>query len=74
MKRKICFITGSRAEYGLLRSLILRSSKSKNINTQIIVTGSHLSKDFGLTLIEIELEAIMCFFYLIKYRIKKPGF
>lgn len=58
MKRKICFITGSRAEYGLLRSLILRSSESKNINTQIIVTGSHLSKRHGMTINEIKEDKI----------------
>ena len=58
MKRKICFVTGSRAEYGLLRSLILRSSESKNINTQIIVTGSHLSKRHGMTINEIKEDKV----------------
>jgi GDP/UDP-N,N'-diacetylbacillosamine 2-epimerase (hydrolysing) len=48
-KRKICVITGSRAEYGLLYQLIKKLKKSKKITTQIIVTGSHLSKDHGET-------------------------
>ena len=52
--RKICVITGTRAEYGLLFWLIKKISNTKGLELQIIVTGSHLSKDFGLTLIEIE--------------------
>ena len=48
-KRKICVITGSRAEYGLLYQLLKKLKKSKKITTQIIVTGSHLSKDHGET-------------------------
>ena len=58
MKRKICFITGSRAEYGLLRKLIIMSQEDKLVNTQIIVTGSHLSKKHGYTLKEIEKDDI----------------
>ena len=54
MKRKICFITGTRAEYGLLRQLMLSSSKDKSLITQIVVTGSHLSRAHGLTYKEIE--------------------
>ncbi len=58
MKRKICFITGSRAEYGLLRSLILKSFASKNAITQLIVTGSHLSKKHGMTIDEIKSDQL----------------
>lgn len=58
MKRKICFITGSRAEYGLLRKLIIMSQEDKLVNTQIIVTGSHLSKKHGYTFKEIEKDDI----------------
>jgi GDP/UDP-N,N'-diacetylbacillosamine 2-epimerase (hydrolysing) len=58
MRRKICFITGSRAEYGLLRHLILESSSSKVITTQIIVTGSHLSKRHGMTINEIKEDKV----------------
>jgi GDP/UDP-N,N'-diacetylbacillosamine 2-epimerase (hydrolysing) len=59
MKRKICFITGTRAEYGLLRQLILSSSKDKSLISQIIVTGSHLSRDHGLTYKEIEADGLV---------------
>jgi len=54
MKRKICFITGSRAEYGLLRPVIEMTKKRENLLVQVIATGSHLSADFGNTFTEIE--------------------
>jgi len=53
MKRKICFVTSSRADYGLLYNLIRKSNSQKNIHTQIVVTGMHLLKKFGLTYKEI---------------------
>ena len=58
MKRNICFITGSRAEYGLLRKLIIMSQQDKLVNMQMIVTGSHLSKQHGYTYKEIEKDHI----------------
>ena len=51
--KKFCVVTGSRAEYGLLKNLILRIKKDKDIKLQIIVTGSHLSKFYGDTYKEI---------------------
>ena len=54
MKRKICIITGSRAEYGLLYWLIREVNIDKNLELQLIVTGMHLSAEFGLTYKEIE--------------------
>tara|TARA_B100000029_G_scaffold465246_1_gene499793 strand:- start:706 stop:1866 length:1161 start_codon:yes stop_codon:yes gene_type:complete len=50
---KICLITGSRAEYGLLKRLMFGLKKNKKFKLNIIVTGSHLSKKFGLTYKEI---------------------
>ena len=47
--KKICIVTGSRAEYGLLKSLILGLKKEKSFKLYTIVTGSHLSKFFGNT-------------------------
>ena len=52
-KRNICIITGSRAEYGLLSKLMRLIEKSREINLQLIVTGMHLSTEFGLTYKEI---------------------
>jgi GDP/UDP-N,N'-diacetylbacillosamine 2-epimerase (hydrolysing) len=51
---KICFISGSRADYGLLSNLMKFFKNDKKYNLQIIVTGSHLSKMHGLTYNEIE--------------------
>ena len=51
---KICFISGSRADYGLLSNLMKFFKNDKKYNLQIIVTGSHLSKMHGLTYSEIE--------------------
>ena len=53
-KRKICVVTGTRAEYGLLRWLMDEINKSTKLDLQIIATGMHLSPEFGLTYKEIE--------------------
>jgi len=52
-KKNICVITGSRAEYGLLRNLCIAIKKDSKLNLQIIVTGAHLSEEHGLTIKEI---------------------
>lgn len=49
-KKRILIITGTRAEYGLLKPLILAMRKSKKIKPQILVTGMHTLKSFGNTL------------------------
>ena len=54
MKRKICVVTGSRAEYGLLFWLMKEIEFEKDFELQIIATGMHLSPEFGLTYKEIE--------------------
>lgn len=51
--RKICILTGSRAEYGLLFWLIKDISLSQNCELQLVVTGTHLSPEFGMTVEEI---------------------
>src|SRR3989338_3277659 len=48
-KRKICVITGSRADYGFLRGLMKKIQEDLELDLQVIVTGSHLSEAFGLT-------------------------
>ena len=54
MNRKICVVTGSRADYGLLR-LVMKGIKAEpSLTLQIIATGMHLSPTFGLTYKEIE--------------------
>ena len=56
MKRKICVVTGTRAEYGLLYWLMKEIEADEDLELQLIVTGMHLSPEFGLTYKEIEKE------------------
>ncbi|MDR3594100.1 UDP-N-acetylglucosamine 2-epimerase [Clostridium sp.] len=51
--KKVCMITGTRAEYGLLKLLIRRVSDDIDLKLQLLVTGMHLSPEFGLTYNEI---------------------
>ncbi|HHB95311.1 MAG TPA: UDP-N-acetylglucosamine 2-epimerase (hydrolyzing) [Campylobacterales bacterium] len=53
-KRKLCVVTGTRAEYGLLYWLMKEIQADSELELQIIVTGMHLSPEFGLTYKEIE--------------------
>ena len=54
MKRKICFFTGTRAEYGIMSRLMRMVADSQEFEIQIIATNMHLSPEFGLTYKEIE--------------------
>ena len=53
-RRKICIITGTRADYGLLRWVMQGIKDDQYLTLQIIATGMHLSPEFGLTYREIE--------------------
>ncbi|NBJ97520.1 UDP-N-acetylglucosamine 2-epimerase (hydrolyzing) [bacterium 1xD8-48] len=52
--KKVCVITGTRAEYGLLKPLITKITNNIEMQLQLVVTGMHLSPEFGLTYKEIE--------------------
>jgi len=54
--KKICVVTGTRAEYGLLYWLLKEIEADKELQLQVIVTGMHLSPEFGLTYQTIEKE------------------
>ena len=54
MTRKIAIVTGSRAEYGLLFWLIKEVQDDPDLQLQLLVTGMHLSAEFGMTYQEIE--------------------
>ena len=51
--KKICVITGTRADYGLLQPLMYKINQDCDLQLQIIATGMHLSPEFGLTYKEI---------------------
>lgn len=54
MTRRICVVTGSRAEYGLLYWILHDLRDRTDVELQLVVTGMHLSPEFGLTVREIE--------------------
>lgn len=55
-RRKICVVTGTRAEYGLLYWLMKEIQNDEALTLQIIATGAHLSPEFGLTYKTIETD------------------
>lgn len=54
MKRKLCVVTATRAEYGLLNPLLKTLEREPNFQLQLVASGAHLSPEFGLTYREIE--------------------
>lgn len=54
MSKKVCIVTGTRAEYGILKPLMKRLKAEENLELQIVATGMHLSPEFGLTYKNIE--------------------
>ena len=59
MKRKICFFTGTRAEYGIMSRLMRMVKDSQTCELQIVATNMHLSPEFGLTYKEIEADGFV---------------
>ena len=53
MIQKICFITGSRADYGLIANLMKLIKSDRNLELQLIATGTHFSNIHGNTYSEI---------------------
>lgn len=58
MKKKIMFISGTRADFGKLKSLILRLQKNKNFKIFVFVTGMHLLQEYGMTWLELKYAKI----------------
>jgi len=58
-KRKICVVTGTRAEYGLLYWLMKEIQSDPDLTLQIVVTGMHLTPEFGLTYRQIEEDGFL---------------
>ncbi len=64
-KKKICIISSSRAEYGILKDLIIKLKYAKKFKTKVLVTGSHLIPKYGSTIENIKKDKIQ-----IDYKIK----
>jgi len=58
-KVRVCVVTATRAEYGLLRPIIQMMEYDTDIDSSIVVTGMHLSPEFGLTYKEIENDGVL---------------
>lgn len=54
--KNICIVTGTRAEYGLLKPVIEKVTSDMELNLQLVVTGMHLSSEFGNTIKDIEVD------------------
>lgn len=54
--RKICYVTGTRADFGLMRSTLRLLHSASNIDLSIVVTAMHLSHQYGYTFSEIQAE------------------
>jgi GDP/UDP-N,N'-diacetylbacillosamine 2-epimerase (hydrolysing) len=59
MELKVCVVTGSRSEYGLLQPLMRQFQEIPEIKLQLIVTGAHLSETFGETYHAIEADGFL---------------
>jgi GDP/UDP-N,N'-diacetylbacillosamine 2-epimerase (hydrolysing) len=53
-RRKVCYITGTRADFGLMQSTLQRIQQSNGLELSIIVTGMHLLRQYGSTVSQIE--------------------
>ena len=53
MSRKICYVTGTRADFGLMQSTLQAIHQSDDLELSIIVTGMHLAEQYGNTVDEI---------------------
>ena len=54
LTRKVVYITGTRADYGLMQSVLKNIDNDPNLDLEIVVTGMHLMEEFGYTLDEIK--------------------
>lgn len=62
---KVCVATGTRAEYGLLKNLMDQIKGEPGFSLQLLVTGAHLSPEFGLTYKQIEQDG-----HVIDYKVE----
>ena len=58
INKKISILTATRAEYGLLKPVILKLMAKPGFDVRVVATGMHLSPEFGLTYKDIESDGI----------------
>lgn len=64
MVKKICIITTTRAEYGLLSRIINLIKNSSKLELYLIIGGTHLSEKYGNTITDIDLKNIENYFFI----------
>ncbi len=57
--KRVAIVTGTRAEYGLLKPLIFAVQEDAGFELKLLVTGMHLMPEFGSTYKEIESDGLM---------------
>jgi len=67
MKRKILYISGTRADYGLMRQVLYSIHHHPDLSLDIIVTGMHLMEEFGNTVDEIKNDRFRYHLVDVKY-------
>lgn len=58
LNNKICVFSSSRADYGLLRPVIKKINDDKKLNLKLLISGTHLKKNFGNTILEIKKDKL----------------
>jgi len=58
-KRRICFVTGTRAEFGLMRTVLRAIERHPKLHLQIVATGMHLDRKHGRSIAEIGADAVV---------------
>ncbi len=71
MKTKIAVYTSTRADFGILKPLIQQLISTHDFEVRIFVTGTHLEKDFGYTVTEIEKYFPQNIFYRVQHSMKE---
>lgn len=67
MSKKIVFLTGTRADFGKLKSLILSTQESREFEAIVFATGMHMSRKYGKTIDEIKKSGIENIFPFINH-------
>lgn len=72
MRKKIVFLTGTRADYGKLKSLMRKVEDSPHFDLHVFVTGMHMLKQYGSTFKEIEKDGYSTIYKYINQRKNTP--
>ena len=71
-KKKIIFVTGTRADYGKLKSLIFELKKNKKFSVNVFITGIHNLKKYGFTFEEIVKDKVKNYFKYENQKLDAP--